>query len=577
MGLAQLGDLLGAESELLEHRAGVLAEAGRRRHQAARRARQRQRLAHQGHALLVLGLDRLGDPQMLDLGVGEHLVDGIDRPAGDTGLVEALDPVGAGALGGIHVDLGIEGVAVLGAVGGAGIFRPCDPFRRAQRLAEAFPDLLPRGGDVDVAVRGLEHAGRNAGGMIVAGLLGHLALDQPARRLKIEHEDLGLEQRGLDFLALAGGLALQQRDQDAHGAEQPGGQVGDRDTDPHRPLPGDSGDRHQPAHALGDLVEAGALRIGTGLAEAGNARKDDARIDLAQHLVVDPQPFLDVGPEVLDHHVGLLDHFLEGGDALGRLEVERDAALVAMQVHEIRAVPGAAQRLAGVQGGGRFDLDDVRAPIGELTHASGAGADPGQIEHGKTAEGLGGPWKRHFLLPNDDFLEAHPDCKNHPAGATFLDLGRIVYRRVDRNGMACRGAPKTARAPPEHLPNDRPMNPTGDDAPRVPAERLRTFIAAAFAAAGLPGEDAQVLGELIAEADLRGTDTHGVFRMPLYLRRIKAGGINPRPDIKVIKERAATALIDGDNGMGHDVGWKRPAGWVQRIVKSSYNQVLQLI
>ena len=74
--------------------------------------------------------------------------------------------------------------------------------------------------------------------MIVAGLLGHLALDQPARRLEIEHEDLGLEQRGLDLLALAGRLALQERDQDAHGAEQPGGQVGDRDADPHRPLPG---------------------------------------------------------------------------------------------------------------------------------------------------------------------------------------------------------------------------------------------------------------------------------------------------------------------------------------------------
>ena len=95
------------------------------------------------------------------------------------------------------------------------------------------------------------------------------------------------------------------------------------------------------------------------------------------------------------------------------------------------------------------------------------------------------------------------------------------------------------------------MNDTSDQAPRVPAERLRTFIAAAFVAAGLLDEDARVLGELIAEADLRGTDTHGVFRMPLYVRRIKAGGINKRPDIKVLEERPATALLDGDNAMGH--------------------------
>jgi L-2-hydroxycarboxylate dehydrogenase (NAD+) len=95
------------------------------------------------------------------------------------------------------------------------------------------------------------------------------------------------------------------------------------------------------------------------------------------------------------------------------------------------------------------------------------------------------------------------------------------------------------------------MTETTEDVPRVGVERLRAFIAAAFVAAGLPTEDASVLGDLIAEADLRGTDTHGVFRMPLYVRRIKAGGITRHPDIKVLEERPATALLDGDNGMGH--------------------------
>jgi L-2-hydroxycarboxylate dehydrogenase (NAD+) len=92
-----------------------------------------------------------------------------------------------------------------------------------------------------------------------------------------------------------------------------------------------------------------------------------------------------------------------------------------------------------------------------------------------------------------------------------------------------------------------------DDAitPRVTAERLTAFIADAFVAAGLPDDDARVLGELITEADLRGTDTHGVFRMPLYIRRIKAGGINLRPNIRIIEERPATALVEGDNAMGH--------------------------
>src|SRR6516162_3604327 len=53
------------------------------------------------------------------------------------------------------------------------------------------------------------------------------------------------------------------------------------------------------------------------------------------------------------------------------------------------------------------------------------------------------------------------------------------------------------------------------------------------------------------EADLRGSDTHGVIRLPLYVRRLLAGGINAAPNIQVISESASVALIDGDNGMGH--------------------------
>lgn len=87
--------------------------------------------------------------------------------------------------------------------------------------------------------------------------------------------------------------------------------------------------------------------------------------------------------------------------------------------------------------------------------------------------------------------------------------------------------------------------------PRVSADRLRIFIWQAFAAAGVPASDADILAALITEADLRGTDTHGVFRLPLYVRRIKAGGINARPNIRIVREQASTAFVDGDNAMGH--------------------------
>ncbi len=77
---------------------------------------------------------------------------------------------------------------------------------------------------------------------------------------------------------------------------------------------------------------------------------------------------------------------------------------------------------------------------------------------------------------------------------------------------------------------------------RVDFGRLRYFIAMAFECVGMPAADAQVVASLMAEADLRGADGHGVIRLPQYLKRIRAGGVNLHPDIRVVKERAAMAL-----------------------------------
>jgi len=74
--------------------------------------------------------------------------------------------------------------------------------------------------------------------MIVAGLPRHLTLNQIARGLKVEHEDLGLQKRGFDRLALAGIFPLQQRDENAERGEQPGAQIGKGDAGANGPWPG---------------------------------------------------------------------------------------------------------------------------------------------------------------------------------------------------------------------------------------------------------------------------------------------------------------------------------------------------
>jgi LDH2 family malate/lactate/ureidoglycolate dehydrogenase len=86
---------------------------------------------------------------------------------------------------------------------------------------------------------------------------------------------------------------------------------------------------------------------------------------------------------------------------------------------------------------------------------------------------------------------------------------------------------------------------------RIPAAQLRRFIAAAMEALGLQGADAGIVAGLMTEAEVQGSDGHGAIRLAPYARRIKAGGINLHPNIRIVKEKAAMALLDGDNGMGH--------------------------
>jgi L-2-hydroxycarboxylate dehydrogenase (NAD+) len=80
---------------------------------------------------------------------------------------------------------------------------------------------------------------------------------------------------------------------------------------------------------------------------------------------------------------------------------------------------------------------------------------------------------------------------------------------------------------------------------------LIEFIARVLTNVGLPSGDARVVAQLMAEADARGADGHGIFRLPQYVKRIQSGGINTRPRIHTIQDHPATALLDGDNAMGH--------------------------
>ncbi len=74
-----------------------------------------------------------------------------------------------------------------------------------------------------------------------------------------------------------------------------------------------------------------------------------------------------------------------------------------------------------------------------------------------------------------------------------------------------------------------------------------------LSAAGLHCSDAKLVANMLVEANLRGIDSHGVARLPHYLKRIAGGSINPRPQVKVEKLGPSAARVDGDRGLGQVV------------------------
>jgi LDH2 family malate/lactate/ureidoglycolate dehydrogenase len=84
----------------------------------------------------------------------------------------------------------------------------------------------------------------------------------------------------------------------------------------------------------------------------------------------------------------------------------------------------------------------------------------------------------------------------------------------------------------------------------LPAPELAAWAARVFERASVPAADAATAADVLVSANVRGVDTHGIVRLPIYTRRLLSGAENPRPAIRVEREGPATALVDGDNGLG---------------------------
>jgi len=91
----------------------------------------------------------------------------------------------------------------------------------------------------------------------------------------------------------------------------------------------------------------------------------------------------------------------------------------------------------------------------------------------------------------------------------------------------------------------------------IPFEVIEKFMVNIMVKAGIPEEDAKIVGDVLLQADKLGFDSHGVNRLKaIYLDRIVDGILNPVTNFKVVKEGPTTAVVDGHNGMGHVIAYK---------------------
>ena len=104
----------------------------------------------------------------------------------------------------------------------------------------------------------------------------------------------------------------------------------------------------------------------------------------------------------------------------------------------------------------------------------------------------------------------------------------------------------------------------------IGADRLRRFAVDALAKAGVDEENASCAGYCLVEASLRGTDSHGIRLLPIYVKRIKLGLIARRAELRVVGGTSAGLIVDGGNGLGQVVAWRAMEMCIERAQTTGF-------
>ena len=218
------------------------------------------------------------------------------------------------------------------------VARQVQPFG-VERRGAALPHLVARRDDDDAAVSRRKHLIRHAEMIRRAECLANDAL-RPVLAVEVVHEvRRTAQQRALDNLAFAGTLAMEQGREDRADQRQTRVQIDDRGAASNRRTIGLAGKAHQSAMSLQGKVVGSDVRQRPLFAVRIELAIDQARIGGAQLIVAEAKARHRTRTEVVDDDVAALGHGHRGRAPCSAGEIDRYAALVAIQGNERRADP----------------------------------------------------------------------------------------------------------------------------------------------------------------------------------------------------------------------------------------------
>lgn len=86
---------------------------------------------------------------------------------------------------------------------------------------------------------------------------------------------------------------------------------------------------------------------------------------------------------------------------------------------------------------------------------------------------------------------------------------------------------------------------------------LNDFCIDVLTKAGVKLEEAEIISETLLFAELRNIKSHGIVRLPTYVKRLENAAVNQNAEMRFLENKAAAvSVLDADNGMGQVAGYK---------------------